>query len=271
MIFSASWYPTLSLSDWRLDGAEIILDKPLIPVYEQMVDRGIFLSMHSPMSVSIGSVKGNIRYRSTEIICEHLSLMRKIQPAVESRIVVHAANFSGRDSKEVYEVQRKTLWSLWFKMRERGLLDSCLICLENLGKINQVGDVADIIQLCNLTDNFIPCIDFGHLHGRALGKFLNSKEDFLEVFNQLYAGLPSWKVNQMHIHFSKLIFTDKGEKKHTEFSDRKAGPKPGYFIRALSSMPSDFQPVIICESSNPYADGYLLRKTYKNHYKSTIQ
>lgn len=270
MIFSADWYPNISLSNWKLQGAEIILEKPLIPVYKKMADAGIFLSVHSPMSVNIGSTKSNVRYMSTEVICEQLILMKEIQPNQISRIVVHVANISGRTKEEVWEVQRKTLWSLWFKMKERGLLDSSLICLENLGKINQVGEVADIIRLCSLTDNFIPCIDFGHLYGRSLGTFLNNKEEFLQVFNQLYADLPSWKVNQMHIHFSKLIYTDKGEKKHTGFADRQAGPKPGYFIRALSSLPVDFNPVIVCESPNPYpyVDGLALMRIAKAHRHS---
>lgn len=270
MTFSACWYPTQHLDNWKLDGAEIIIEKPLIPVYEKMVEHGLFLTVHSPMSVVIGSVKKSVRFMSTETICEQLKMLRQIQPDKTARIVVHAANFSDRTSGEVWAVQRKTLWSLYYKMRERGLLDNSLICIENLGKINQVGDVEDIIRLCNITDNFIPCIDFGHLHGRSLGKFLNSKEDFLQVFQQLYAGLPAWKVNTMHIHFSKLIYTDKGEKKHTVFHDKAAGPKPSFFIRALGSLPAEFNPVIICESPDSYTDGYQLMRNYKAHQKSIV-
>lgn len=268
MKFSACWYPTQNLSNWKLDGAEIMLEKHLIPVYEKMVEHGLFLSVHSPMSVIIGSVKNQVRYMSTETICDQLKILNEIQPNELSRIVVHAASFSGRTPEEVWEVQRKTLWSLYYKMKERGLLNTSLICIENLGKVNQVGDVVDIIRLCNLTENFIPCIDFGHLHGRMLGKFLNSKEEFMGVFAALYAGLPAWKVNSMHIHFSKLVYTDKGEKKHVEFHDKEAGPKPSYFIRALGELPPEFNPVIVCESSNSYVDGYQLKRNYHAHQKA---
>lgn len=270
MIFSADWYPELPLYNWKL-GAEIIIDKPLLPTYKRMVEAGIFISVHSPMNVIIGSTKGNVRYMSTEIVCNHLKLLKEIQPNVTSRIVVHAASYSDRTAEEVWEVQRKTLWSLFFKMKERGLLDNSLICIENLGKVNQVGTVEEIINLCSLTDNFIPCIDFGHLHGRSLGKYLNSKEEFLEVFQKLYAGLPKWKVDCMHIHFSKLLYTDKGEKKHTPFSDKPAGPKPAHFIRALSDQGPDFNPVIVCESPDPYKDGYALKQNFDCRYKSLLQ
>lgn len=262
MIFSGDWYPTNQTIGWELEGAEVILDKPYLDkIREFKNNTGVYLSMHAPMSVAIGSKKPGVRFMSTEIICTHLKEMRKIQPGMSNRIVVHAANYSDRTPDEVYEVQRKTLWSLWYKMRDLGLLDNSLICLENLGKLSQVGDIADICRLCNLTDNFIPCIDFGHLHARSLGKFLNTKEEFESVFNQLYASLPAWKVNCMHIHFSKLEYTDKGEKRHVPFDVKEAGPKPATFLRAIPNRPG-FNPVIVCESPESYKDGRRLQRNY---------
>lgn len=263
MIFSADWYPTDATTGWELQGAEVILDEPVIPkIQEFKANTGAYLSMHSPMLVAIGSKKPGVRFMSTETICKHLKIMRTIQPGVTNRIVVHAANYSERTADEVYEVQRKTLWSLWYKMRDNGLLDNSLICIENLGKLSQVGTIEEICQLCSLTDNFIPCIDFGHLHARTLGKFLNTKEEFESVFNELYARLPAWKVNCMHIHFSKLEYTDKGEKRHVPFSIREAGPKPATFLRSLPTVPG-FDPVIICESPNAYRDGRRLQRNYE--------
>lgn len=270
MIFSADWYPENATTGWELPGAEVILDTPVLPrIAELKTNTGVYLSLHSPMTVVIGSKKSGTRFMSTETICEHLELIRQLQPNATNRIVVHAASYSGRTPEETYEVQRKTLWSLWFKMRDKGLLDNSLICIENLGKVNQIGAVDDIIKLCSITDNFVPCIDFGHLHARTLGKFLNSKEEFESVFSQLYAGLPAWKVNSMHIHFSKLEYTDKGERRHVPFSIREAGPKPAQFLRALPDR-SDFNPVIVCESPNSYRDGRLLQRNYTAR-KTTIE
>ena len=271
MLFSASWYPESSLDKWCLPGAEIIIEPSMTSIYQKMVDSGIFLTAHSPMQVAIGSKKSGVRFLSTDLICKHLEILKQLQPGKPAHIVVHAANFSDRSAEEVWEVQRRTLWSLWYKMKERHLLDVALICIENLGKISQVGSLDDIIKLCSLTDNFIPCIDFGHLYGRSLGKVLNSKEEFESVFQKLYSSLPRWKVDNMHIHFSKLLYTDKGEKKHTNFHDKSAGPKPALFIRALSSLPESFNPVIVCESSEPYRDGFQLMKNFESHKKSVLK
>lgn len=269
-LFSADFYTQQDPRSWKLPGAEVIIDKHDLDPYRELVAMGITLSAHSPMSVAIGSTRKGVRYMSTETVCEHLAILKELQPGKVNHIVVHAANYSDRTPEEVYEIQRKTLWSLWFKMKERHLLDTSLICIENLGKLNQVGSVEDIIQLCKLTDNFVPCIDFGHLHGRSLGRFLNSKEEFEQVFQQLYANLPAWKVDGMHIHFSKLLYTDRGEKKHTPFSDKPAGPKPAFFLRALSSQPPTFNPTIVCESPDSYRDGYKLWKNFEARCRTVL-
>lgn len=268
MIFSADWYSTGPTSGWDLPGAEIMLEDGLLDKIQEFKNNtGVYLSVHSPMSVNIGSQKPGVRFMSTEIICTQLRQMRVIQPNTNNRIVIHAANFSNRSPEEVYEIQRKTLWSLWYKMRDAGLLDNSLICIENLGKINQVGDLEDIARLCSLTDNFIPCIDFGHLHARTLGKFLNSKKEFESVFQFLYSALPAWKVDKMHIHFSKLEYTSKGERKHVPFSIKEAGPKPANFLRGLPDR-VEFDPVIVCESPNSYIDCRSLYRNYQARIKS---
>ena len=137
MLFSADWYPTDATTGWKLQGAEVILDDPVLPKIQEFKNNtGAYLSMHAPMLVAIGSKKPGVRFMSTETIVKHLTIMRQIQPGVTNRIVVHAANYSERTPEEVWEVQRKTLWSLWYKMRDAGLLDSSLICLENLGKLS---------------------------------------------------------------------------------------------------------------------------------------
>jgi deoxyribonuclease-4 len=263
MIFSASWFPEMSIKDWGLQGAEVIIEKPLLPALEVLVGEGILISAHSPMNVQIGSVKPGVRYLSTDIICKNLQQLHQLQPGKTARVVVHAASFSGRTSEEVHEVQRKSLWSLWYKMKEKHLLDNSLICIENLGKIAQVGELDDIIKMCRLTDNFVPCIDFGHLYGRSLGKAPRSKEEFQAVFATLLSGLPTWKINTMHIHFSKLLYGDSGEIKHTTFHDKEGGPKPANFVRALASMPEDFRPVIVCESRESQRDGIQLRRNFE--------
>ena len=56
MIFSADWYPTDATTGWKLDGAEIIFEDALVnKIQEFKNNTGVYLTLHSPMSVAIGS------------------------------------------------------------------------------------------------------------------------------------------------------------------------------------------------------------------------
>lgn len=61
-------------------------------------------------------------------------------------------------------------------------------CPETMGKINQLGDLAEVIELVRLDDRVLPTIDFGHLHTRGLGA-LNTAEDFDAVIRALEDGI----------------------------------------------------------------------------------
>ena len=103
MLFSADWYPTDATTGWKLQGAEVILDDPVLPKIQEFKNNtGAYLSMHAPMLVAIGSKKPGVRFMSTETIVRHLTIMRQIQPGVTNRIVVHAANYSERTPEEVW-------------------------------------------------------------------------------------------------------------------------------------------------------------------------
>ena len=74
MTFSACWYPTQHLDSWKLDGAEIIIEKPLIPVYEKMVD-----VIDNGLS-SIQGIGGMIKLNTLRIGQNHIT---DIEPVAE--------------------------------------------------------------------------------------------------------------------------------------------------------------------------------------------
>ena len=54
------------------------------------------------------------------------------------------------------------------------------LCPETMGKINQLGDLDEVLELCTLDERLLPCIDFGHLYARSLGA-----DDGPEVFERM--------------------------------------------------------------------------------------
>ena len=55
------------------------------------------------------------------------------------------------------------------------------------------------------------------------------------------------KLEKLHIHFSKIMFSGKGEIKHLTFEDTTYGPE--FKPLAIAIKEKNLSPYIICESS----------------------
>ncbi len=71
-----------------------------------------------------------------------------------------------------------------------------------MGKINQLGDLNEVMALCSLDERLIPCIDFGHLNARTMGG-MNSKEAFMNVLDTIENVLGAERRKHFHVHFQK--------------------------------------------------------------------
>ena len=73
-----------------------------------------------------------------------------------------------------------------------------------MGKINQLGDLEEVMALCQVDERFLPCIDFGHLNARTFGS-LKTSEDFGKEFERMENCLGSDRMRRFHSHFSKIM------------------------------------------------------------------
>ncbi|UKI37712.1 MAG: TIM barrel protein [Clostridiales bacterium] len=124
------------------------------------------------------------------------------------RIVVHSGACAKMDRRVAMEYA--TLKIALERSKELGL-SHVHICPETMGKINQLGDLDEVIELCRLDDYLLPTIDFGHLNARGLGS-LKEYSDYLEIFDKIENGLGHDRLNIFHSHFSRIEFTQGGEK-----------------------------------------------------------
>ena len=69
----------------------------------------------------------------------------------------------------------------------------------------------------------------------------------------------------MHCHFSKIEWTDKGEKRHLTFADTVYGPEFEPLIQAIAK--DGLCPRIISESAGTQSEDAL---AMKNYYKKLI-
>ena len=69
----------------------------------------------------------------------------------------------------------------------------------------------------------------------------------------------------LHCHFSKIEWTDKGEKKHLTFDDSVYGPDFEPLVSAIAK--EGLSPTIICESAGTQSEDALKMKKYYGELK----
>ena len=78
------------------------------------------------------------------------------------------------------------------------------------------------------------------------GGTLKTEDDYRKILDYTYNQLGEFKTKNLHIHFSKIEYTDKGEVKHLTLDDTKYGPEFEPLAKVIKEM--QLEPSIISES-----------------------
>ena len=222
---------------------------------------GIIMSVHSPYYINLATNDEQKRMGSVNYILQSAQLAVYLGG---ERVVVHSGALCGLSRNEALSYAKKTLILAREKMIENGL-SNIRLCIETMGKINQLGNLFEVMELCRIDDSFLPCIDFGHLNARTLGG-LKTVSDFEVIFDEIKNKLGEEREKVFHSHFSKIEFTAGGEKKHLTFADTVYGPEFEPVAEIIAKR--NLAPTIICESSGTQAeDSLTMKKIYENTKK----
>ena len=205
------------------------------------------LSLHAPYFISLASDDPQKRENSIRYILESA---RAVSQMGGSRIVVHPGGLGGLSRSEATALASQTLLRAQAALDAEGL-SNVSICPETMGKINQLGDLDEVLQFCRLDERMLPCIDFGHLNSRTQGG-LNSKEAFAALLDRLHNELGEERGANFHAHFSKIEYTKGGEKRHLTFEDTVFGPDPAPLMALICERA--LTPTFICESDGTQAE-----------------
>jgi len=224
-------------------------------------ENGIALSVHAPYYINLAAdspekFDANVRYFQ--------EASRGASWLGAKRVVFHPGSPMKQNRNEAFQRVRANLISMLEIMDEMGYA-GLQYCPETMGKINQIGNLEEVIELVNIDERVLPTIDFGHLHSRGLGA-LNTKQDFEDIILRLENGIGKEKTANMHIHFSKIEYTSMGEKQHRTFADEGFGPD--FLQLAPVIVEHNLSPTIICESKGTMAkDALAMKKMYLDALK----
>ena len=221
--------------------------------------KGIKISIHAPYYISLSSVDEQKRLKSIDYILQTARLAKAMGAC---RIVIHSGSCRKIDRSIALDLAKHTL-KMAFKALKNEKLEEIEVCLETMGKINQLGSLEEVLNLCKIAPNCVPCIDFGHLNARTFGS-IKSIIDYEKILNSVENELGFDCLNRLHVHFSKIEFSaNGGEKKHLTFSDEVYGPNFEPLAELVAKR--NLSPTFICESAGTQAeDAAEMRKTYEN-------
>lgn len=215
----------------------------------------IRLSLHAPYYISLSSVEVEKRDKSIDYI---LSSAKAADLMGASRIVVHSGSCSKISREEALELASDTLKRAQKSLDDNGL-SHIHICPETMGKINQLGTLSEVLELCKISERMIPCIDFGHLNARSLGE-IKSENDYKVMLDEVENKLGYDRLKVFHSHFSKIEYTSGGEKQHLTFDDNIFGPDYEPLLNQI--VKRNLCPTFICESAGTQSDDALKMKQY---------
>lgn len=218
-------------------------------------EHGINVTLHAPYFISLSSVEEEKRDNSVNYILESA---KAATLAGARKIVVHSGSCSKITRETALELAKDTLKKAQAALDENGLSDM-IICPETMGKINQLGTLEEVLELCGVDERFLPTVDFGHLNARTLGG-IKTRSDYVKMLDLIANSIGSDRASEMHIHFSKIEYTKGGEKRHLTFDDETFGPRYEPLIEELFKR--GWSPSVICESDGTQAEDAAKMKKY---------
>ena len=223
---------------------------------EAFRERGKLLSVHAPYFISLSSVEPEKRDNSIGYI---LKTARAADWMGAERIVVHSGSCAKISREEALALAKDTLFRASDALREEGL-SHIVVCPETMGKINQLGTLEEVLELCKVNEAFLPTVDFGHLNARTQGG-IATKEDYRKILDTIQNELGEDRMKRMHVHFSKIEYTAGGEKKHLTFKDAVYGPDFEPLAEVLVQKGSSAH--VICESDGTMdLDALAMQRSY---------
>ncbi|MCI8304777.1 MAG: TIM barrel protein [Lawsonibacter sp.] len=214
---------------------------------------GIAVSLHAPYFINLANPESIQRNNGYVLVsCALAEWMGA------GRVVVHTGALMGRARREALEIAKRGMKALLAVVDTAGL-GHIALCPETMGKINQLGDLDEVLELCTLDERLVPCIDFGHLYARSLGAD-DGQEVFCRMLDRVEEMLGADRASTFHSHFSHIEFTlNGGEKCHRTFDD-DGGYGPHWAPLAAEIARRGWSPTFICESAGTQAEDALSMK-----------
>ena len=221
------------------------------------VENGVQMSVHMPYFINLAVEDAQKKEKNIGYFLDSLRVAKALRA---KRAVFHPGSASGGKREDIL-LRAAAFFKEIIQVIDAEGLGDIVLCPETMGKINQLGDLDEVIALCRVDERVLSTIDFGHLHCRSLGG-IKSEADYARILDTLENGVGIERARNTHVHFSRMEYTKGGEKQHRTFAETQYGPE--FAPLAMLFAKRAYTPVCICESKGTMAeDACAMRDMYR--------
>lgn len=236
-------------------GVRMTEDKA-ISIGEAFATEGVEISAHAPYFVNLANPDDEMAAKSYGYILDTAKMLKYMGG---KRVVFHPAAQGKASRGEAVALTEERLKILRDYIYLNDMQDM-MFCPETMGKLAQIGTVEEIVGFCKIDPVFTPCVDFGHINAREQGS-LKTVQDYKSRLQYMISELGYERMKHFHVHFSKIMYSAKGEIKHLTFEDDVFGPDFEPLAVALKELA--LEPYVVSESAGTQAeDAAYMKKVY---------
>ena len=179
----------------------------------------IAISLHAPIAGFMGHAE---RGRKLNMAFGMLDHSAGIAKAARCEVVVfHPGFLLGRTREEAIDSVVEQLGELRARLEKKDRLVP--FGVEVMGRVRDLGSLADVCEIASRVDFVQPVLDFAHMHATSDGAYTDA-DTFATALEQadavMEAGLP------FHIHFSDIAYANRNETRHLPYGDGTLRAEP---------------------------------------------
>jgi deoxyribonuclease-4 len=218
----------------------------------------VALSVHAPYYINLNADTEEMWQAGRERL---LAAARAGSKAGATDIIFHPGSYMKRQPAEAFAIATVRLREVALTVKKENL--GVTLRPETMGKSAMLGTLVEAISWSQENDNVLPCVDFAHLHARAGDGTFNTYGEFTDALRMIVDGLGERGIKHMHIHFSGIAYTAKGEKNHLNLVDADINYKD--LFKALADIGAAGR--VLSETPNMEEDAVVMQSTYQRSYK----
>ena len=218
-------------------------------VKELSIKYNFSISVHAPYYINLATDDKTKLKNSFNFIIQSCKIGYL---ANAKNVVFHPGYYQNENPISVHKKIKLRIKEIVKILKDEGI--EITIRPETMGKPSQYGNIDELLDLMEI-ENVKPCIDLAHLHARENGKYNNYEEIF-----ELFKKFPKELIKDIHIHYSGIVYDNKGEKKHVNLWEKESDMNYYDFLKVLIDL--EVEGILVSESPYMEIDALLLKEVY---------